>query len=87
MDAPVGNLYAPIPLANTSGSSERPDPLFRSAAIAEAELEAAIVLVHTRLVTAITAAEMRVACDELVSLVNQRSTDRVRFMERMRGLR
>lgn len=87
MGAPVGNLYASETIGGRSPSAQRAGEKFGSAAVAEAELEAAIIVAHTRLVTAITAAEMRVACDELVSLVNQRSTDRVRFMERVRGLR
>lgn len=55
--------------------------------LADSLLESAIIVATLRLQTAVAPSERREAWDELISLIAQRSADRVREMERARGLR
>lgn len=58
-----------------------------SAAFAEEQLELAISAASARMCSAPTRDGKLIAWRELVQLIDQRSPSRVRFMERMRGLR
>lgn len=86
-DKPVGIFCAVDAMAKTPASTNGGAQKIVPAHITDAVLEAAITVAHTRVITAVTKAECHEACRELESLVEQRSTDRVRFMERIKGLR
>lgn len=83
MSAPVGNLYAANSTGGNSPSAQRAAEKFSS----ESELETAISAAADVIARAPTREERIAACTVLSALHAQRSPGRVRFMERVRGLR
>lgn len=83
-DISAGKFGAVEGVGNIPAKTDTPEPSSRFRT--DGELEAAISIAHAKVITAISAAECRVACRELESLVAQRSISQVRFMERVRGI-
>lgn len=83
-DISAGKFGAVEDVGNIPAKTDTPERSSRFRT--DGELEAAIGIAHAKVITAVTAAECRVACRSLESLVALRSISQVRFMERVRGI-
>lgn len=84
---PVGNPCSVEAVDNTTATSNAPSARFVPPHVSEVLLETAIEVAKQRLCEAPTRAEKLDAWREMCRLIDQRTPARVRFMERMAGLR
>ena len=86
MSARAGNFCSSNPTSNTSAQTKC-EPHKFSSPLSESQLEAAIEAAKQRMCAAPTRDGKLEHWREMCRLIDQRTPHRVRFMERMRGLR